>query len=111
MSYSNNPLLPKARADALRLVIEQGLPLGIAARKSGIDRSTLWRWKCKWLELNQNVEFSNKYRPTRQPGKQFRFTACKWSIPTLSSRPHNSPDALPSWIVERIVYWRKQHER
>jgi len=111
MSYSNNPLLPKARADALRLVIEQGLPLTIAARKSGIHRSSLWRWKRKWLEINQNVQLSNDYRPNRQPGKQFRLTACQWPIPTLSSRPHNSPNALPKEITERIVYWRGQHDR
>ncbi|HUD06569.1 MAG TPA: integrase core domain-containing protein [Candidatus Saccharimonadales bacterium] len=110
MSYSNNPLLPKARADALRLVIEQDLPLTIAARKSGIHRSTLWRWKRKWLDINQNVQLSNSNRPTRQAGK-WRLSACKWSIPTLSCRPHHSPGALPSWIVERIVYWRGKHNR
>jgi putative transposase len=111
MSYSNNPLLPKARAYAIRLVVEQGLPLTIAARKSGIHRSTLWRWKRKWLEINQNVQLSNSNRPTRQPGKRFRLTACTWSIPTLSSRPYNSPNALPKEIIERIVHWRNQHER
>ena len=111
MSYSNNPLLPKARADALKLVLEQGLPLAVAARRSGIHRSTLWRWKRKWLEINQNVELTNKYRPTRAPGKKFRFTACTWLIPTLSSRPHSSPNALSRRIVDRIVYWRTRHGR
>jgi transposase InsO family protein len=111
MSYSNNPLLPKARADALKLVVEQGLPLTIAARKSGIHRSTLWRWKRKWFELNQNIQLSNDNRPSRQPGTQFRLAACKWSIPTLSSKPHHSPGALPNAIVERIVYWRTKHDR
>jgi transposase InsO family protein len=111
MSYSNNPLLPKARAAAVRLVIEQGLPLTIAARKSGIHRTTLWRWKGKWQEINQDVQLTNDNRPRRHPGKQFRFAACTWPIPTLSSRPHTSPRALPNWIVERIVYWRSQHER
>jgi putative transposase len=37
--------------------------------------------------------------------------SCKWRIPTNSSRPHNSPRALPDWVVERIVYWRNQHDR
>jgi len=111
MSYSNNPLLPKARADAVRLIVEQGLPLTIAARKSGVHRSTLWRWKCKWLKINENVQLENFNRPTRSLGKQFRLAACRWSIPTLSSRPHYSPGALPKEIIDRIVYWRKQHER
>lgn len=111
MSYSNNPLIPKARAGALRLVLEQGFPLTIAARKSGIHRSTLWRWKRRWLGLNQNVQLINNNRPTRIPGKQFRLTACKWLIPTLSSRPNNSPNALTREVIERIVYWRNQYER
>jgi len=40
MSYSSNPLLPKARAEAVRLVVEQQLPVAVAARKSGINRTT-----------------------------------------------------------------------
>jgi transposase-like protein len=55
MSYSSNPLLPKARADAVRLLVEQRLPMAVAARKSGIHRTTLWRWHKQWLVLNQNV--------------------------------------------------------
>ena len=31
MSYSSNPLLPKARADAVRLVVEDHLPVSVAA--------------------------------------------------------------------------------
>ncbi len=38
MSYSSNPLLPKARAQAVRLVVENKLPMSVAARKSGIHR-------------------------------------------------------------------------
>ena len=44
MSYSSNPLLPKARADAVRLVVEGHLSITVAARKSGVHRTTLWRW-------------------------------------------------------------------
>ena len=53
MSYSSNPLLPKARADAVRLLVLEQLPVAVAARKSGIHRTTLWRWKQRWLEVNQ----------------------------------------------------------
>jgi transposase InsO family protein len=87
------------------------MPLTIAARRSGIHRTTLWRWKHKWLEINQNVQLENFNRPTRAAGSQFRQAALKWLVPTLSSKPHSSPAALPNWIVERIVYWRQQHER
>ena len=58
MSYSNNPLLPKARGQAVRLVVEQKLPLAVAARKSGIHRSTLWRW-CRAWELERLLPSKN----------------------------------------------------
>ncbi len=58
MSYSSNPLLPKARAQAVRLVVEQRMPLTIAARRSGVHRTTLWRWLRKWRQLNQNVQLT-----------------------------------------------------
>ncbi len=43
MSYSNNPLLPKARKWAINLVLKDGLPVSVAARKAGVHRTTLWR--------------------------------------------------------------------
>ncbi|MFZ1484316.1 MAG: helix-turn-helix domain-containing protein, partial [Candidatus Saccharimonadales bacterium] len=92
MSYSSNPLLPKARADAVRLLVEQQLPVAVAARKSGIHRSTLWRWHQQWLALNQHVELINHYRPNRTASTRFstfRLAACTWRIPTRSSRPHS----------------------
>lgn len=55
MAYSNNPNLPKARATEMRQLIAEGLPLTMVARKSGVHRSTIWRWKKKWLKLNENV--------------------------------------------------------
>ncbi len=68
MSYSSNPLLPKARAEAVRLVVEQRLPLSVAARKSGVHRTTLWRWYKRW----ETLEYVGHIR----------------HIPTRSSRPH-----------------------
>ena len=111
MSYSNNPLLPKARADAIRLLMGDDVSQSIVARKFGVHRSTLWRWKRKWLEINQNVQLENFNRPTRVAGNTFRQAALRWQVPTLSSRPHYSPGALPKEIIERIVYWRSKHER
>lgn len=111
MSYSNNPLLPKARATALRLLVEQGLPLTVVARESGVHRTTLWRWKKQWDKLNSHVQLTNDNRPGRQAGTQFRSLALKWAIPTLSSRPLTSPNALPQAIIDRIVYWRNHKGR
>ncbi len=109
MSYSSNPLLPKARADAVRLLVLDQLPMTAAARKSGVHRSTLWRWKQKWLE-SQYIQLTNDNRPNRPVGKS-RFAQCTWQIPTLSSRPRTSPGALPKAVVARIVYWRKHKGR
>lgn len=111
MSYSSNPLLPKARADAVRLLVEQRLPVAVAARKSGIHRTTLWRWKRQWLALNQHVQFSNANRPNRAAGSKFRMTSCRWLIPTQSSRPHSCKHATAKAVVERIRYYRQRYGR
>jgi transposase InsO family protein len=91
MSYSNNPLLPKARVWAINLVVKEDLPLSVAARKAGVHRVTLWRWLTRWQELGYDTRY--KY------------------LPTLSSRPKRPAGCLSSAVVERIVYWRKQAGR
>lgn len=85
MAYSSNPLLPKARRQAVNLVLKEGLTQAQAARKVGVHRSTICRWlkKCKALELH-GVAY----------------------VPTLSSRPHAHPRQLPAWIVKRIIELR-----
>lgn len=56
MSYTSNPLIPKARADAVRLMVEDRLPIIVAARRSGIHRTTLWRWCKQWQQLNEHLQ-------------------------------------------------------
>ncbi|HSH18645.1 MAG TPA: DDE-type integrase/transposase/recombinase [Candidatus Saccharimonadales bacterium] len=111
MSYSSNPLLPRARAQAVRLVVEQKLPLTVAARRSGVHRTTLWRWLRRWLELNHNVQLANANRPTRVAGSKFRLSACTWLIPTTSSRPHTFGRAVPDTVVDRIRFFRRRYGR
>ena len=109
MAYSTNPNLPKARAEAVRLVVEQQLPMSVAARKSGIHRTTLWRWKRKWSVLNEHVQLTNDNRPTRGDGSRtsaFRLAALTWRIPTGSSQPHSCPHAVSDKIVTRILELR-----
>lgn len=91
MSYSSNPLLPKARIWAVNLVLKEQLPLLLAARKAGIHRSTLWRWLKRYHELACHGN-------TRQ-------------LPTYSSRPHHPAGCLSQAVVARIVYWRKHKGR
>jgi transposase InsO family protein len=117
MSYSSNPLLPKARAEAVRLVVEHNMPVGVAARKSGIHRTTLWRWHQRWLEVNKNVQLTNHNRPQRgvtsgaYTVSQWRFAACTWRIPTRSSRPHGCQHAVSAAVVDRIQYYRQRYGR
>jgi hypothetical protein len=111
MAYSINPNLPRARALALKLLIEKSLPAQLVANKCGVHRSTVYRWRLKWLEINQNVQLANFDRPNRTPGSKFRFTALRWLIPTLSSKPIHSPNAVPESIVELVLTLRRMLKR
>ncbi len=111
MAYSTNPNLPKARALALQLLVRDGLPVQVVANKCGVHRSTIWRWKRKWEVLNKHVQLENDNRPNRTPGSQFRQAAPKWLVPTLSSRPHTSPQAVSDVVVARVVALRAQLKR
>ena len=111
MAYSTNPNLPRARALALKLLISEGLSLQLVANKCGVNRSTVYRWKLKWLEINQYVQLENCNRPTRTAGSQFRLAALRWLIPTLSSKPKHSPNAIPETIVELVLALRQMLKR
>jgi transposase InsO family protein len=114
MAYSINPNLPKARALALKLLIEEGLPTQTVANRCGVNRSTIYRWKRKWLELNQNVQLENFNRPNRAKDSKlstFRATALRWLIPTLSSKPACSPRAISDSLVERVIEVRTKLKR
>jgi transposase InsO family protein len=112
MAYSTNPNLPRARALGLKLLIKEGLPLSVVANKCGVHRSTIYRWKHKWLRLNEHQQLENFNRPTRSPGKNsFRLESCSWNIPTNSSKPHISPKAIADNIVELVLKLRVMLKR
>lgn len=111
MAYSNNPNLPKARAIAMQLLVREQLPLQTVANKCGVHRSTIYRWKQKWLTINQHVQFDNPNRPSRSPSHKNKLLACKWRIATDSSAPHTSPHAIADHIVRRILELRSQLKR
>ena len=111
MAYSINPNLPKARAFAMQLLICEQLPLLVVARKCGVHRSTVWRWKKKWNELNINVQFKNPNRPNRLVSRSNKLVACRWQISTDSSRPQTSPSAVSDEIVKLILKVRTDLRR
>lgn len=91
MSYSSNPLLPKARIWAINLVVRDGMTLLVAAQRAGIHRTTLWRWLKRYHELG--YDYRNKYLATR------------------SSRPLRPARQLSKHVIERIKYWRGKKNR
>ncbi len=106
MAYSNNPNLPKARALAMQLIVRERVPACIVARRCGVSRSTIWRWKKKWDVLNENIQFDNPNRPNRKYSRTNHLARCAWRISTLSSRPKHSPSAIPEPIVELVLKLR-----
>lgn len=111
MAYSTNPHLPKARAAALRLLVEAGLPASTVALRAGVHRSTIWRWKRKWVALNEHVEFNNPNRPSRPVSTTNKLAACRWQIATVCSAPHSHAWAIPERIVAQVLEVRRQLRR
>ena len=77
MPYTNNPGAPGARLTAVKLVRKAGWTQQQAAEFVGTTQSAVSKWCAKAKDL-------------RKP------------IPTASSRPQSSPNALPSQTVEAI---------
>ena len=111
MAYSINPNLPKARAAAMRLLVEEGLPTSTVALRAGVHRSTVWRWKQKWDEQNKYVQLDNPNRPSRRPGTVFRQAGLCWLVATESSRPHGHRWAISEDIVQTILHVRATLKR
>lgn len=87
MPYTTNPHLPRLRMEAAQLVLRQGWSTREVARHTGFDHSTIVRWVNKAL------------RSTRQ------------QIPTMSSRPHHHPNALPYETVAAVIAYRQRYRR
>lgn len=113
MAYSINPNLPKARAIAMQLLVREQLPLVVVANRCGVHRSTIYRWKKKWDNLNENFQFTNDNRPSRARTcpSSFRLASCIWRIPTSSARPHVSPTAISQGLTELVLAVRTQLKR
>lgn len=79
MTYSKNPHLPRVRREAVYLVKQKGWSVRKVARHFGYTHSAVVKW-CK-----------------KDPTGGF------WKIETHSSRPKNSPRALPRATIEAII--------
>lgn len=88
MSYSTNPYAPRARREAINLVLVHGYTAAAAARKTGVHRSTIGRWLA---------------RPEANDQRKL--------LPTRSSRPRSHPATIPTTVIRRILELRWQLKR
>jgi transposase InsO family protein len=88
MSYVTSPYAPRARREAVNLVIRDGLSPAAAARRVGVHRSTVGRWLEKAKALHGNTYLYN-----------------------TSARPKTSPTALSRLVVNQIVMLRRTLRR
>ena len=84
MSYVTSPYAPRARREAVNLVLRDGLSAAAAARRTGVHRSTIGRWLDKARQVHGNTYLYN-----------------------TPSRPKTSPNALPRLVVNQIVLLRR----
>ncbi len=87
MAYTTNPMLPKVRMDAVRLVKYRGWSTRQVAKYTGYNQSTIVRW-CK-------KDITGGWR----------------RIETKSSRPKISPKALGNVVVTKIIEERVRRRR
>jgi transposase InsO family protein len=110
MAYSNNINLPNARAIALKMVLIEKLPLLVVANKCGVHRTTIWRWLKKWQDINQIDRPKHANRVSLPLGK-YHYKNYRWLIPTKPAIPLTFPNAIPDWIVKRVLEIRIQMKR
>lgn len=107
MSYCTGKYIEKARGNAMKMLLVERKPVLTVANRFGVNRSTIWRWRKKWLDQNQHVDLNNANRFLGRETSMFRFNSCSWIIPTLSSRPHH-PHYLSKDLEELVLDVRDQ---
>lgn len=86
MPYTTNPHMPQVRMDAVKMY-RKGYSMRSVARHFGYNVSTISKW------IKRAPDDARK------------------TIPTLSSRPHTQPNALPQSTIDLIVELRLQKHR
>jgi transposase InsO family protein len=89
MAHSNAKLTPAGRRRLVSLVEDEGLSLGVAARRSGVSKSTAWEWTCRWRGATPSERESGVCLLDR------------------SSRPHHSPRRVQASVEEAILAERE----
>ena len=88
MSYTSSPYAPKARFEAAKLVVKDGLKPSHVARMYGVHRATIGKWV------------------KRFPGRTRKLNQYGHFISTLSSAPNHHPKQTPDEVVSKIIELR-----
>ena len=94
MSYNNTKSQEIARYNAIKEV-KSGRKIAQVARRYSCFRSTIYRWLKKYQIMRENHEIGPKTQ----------------HLPTISSRPKNSPRSLRYELVEQIIAIRIETRR
>src|SRR3989344_7722361 len=87
MPYTTNPHIPRLRMKSAQLVLRDGWSTRKVARYTGFNQSTVTRWVARARKTNRLI------------------------LPTLSSRPHTHPGALPHEMVKYILLLRAERNQ
>ncbi len=110
MSYCTGKHIEKSRGKAMKMLIMDKKPVGVVADRFGVNRSTIWRWRQKWIIQNQDKQLKNYNRPSRVPGKVFRWKDVHWDIPSLPAIPKH-PHTLSDDLIQLVLDVRDQLKR
>lgn len=110
MSYCTGKNVEIARGKAVKMLVIEKKPAGIVADRFGVNRSTIWRWRQKWLAQNQDKQLTNYNRPSRTPGEAFRWSDVQWNIPSLPATP-KCPHSLSEDLIQLVLDVRDQLKR
>ena len=86
VSHANAALTPRARLRLARLIVDEGWPVAVAARRYDVAWPTAKRW-------------ADRYRAMGEAGMGDR-----------SSRPHHVANRTPPFLVRKVVHlrWKKR---
>ena len=107
MAYCTGKTIEMARGNAMKMLFMERKPVFVVANRFGVNRSTIWRWARKWQTQNQNIQLHNDNRQKENPTSNYRWSACAWKIPTLSSAPRN-PHRLSPELEMLIIDTKRQ---
>ena len=88
MPYCTIKTMSQTRGKAMRMLILERQSIQKVADEYGVHRTTIWRWKQKWLEQNRHVNLHNAVRHKDVP------------TPAISLHPHCLSDDLVQLVLD-----------